>query len=250
MWPQISGRWKAALNKVKHPCFPGKHLHFLCDAPHMIKCMRNHLHKHNVAQAGNCEVAYDHYRLLYKAEENQQLRIVPKLTQAHIEPDCLRKMNVHLAEQLLSCGTAIGLEFYRNQGLPGLENSKGTAVFTKELNDLFGRFQCKAAKRRNQAWVIKTKAGGFIAFIALGPRVAAIIAASGSTKAAQLPRELFAVMLPFAYFEASQVKRCLEKNIPQLVRLLEDGFRSLALGPDGGIIQPLRHVVPAKGHNG
>ncbi|KAL1468140.1 hypothetical protein MTO96_041674, partial [Rhipicephalus appendiculatus] len=146
MWPQISGRWKAALNKVKHPCFPGKHLHFLCDAPHMIKCMRNHLHKHNVAQAGNCEVAYDHYRLLYKAEENQQLRIVPKLTQAHIEPDCLRKMNVHLAEQLLSCGTAIGLEFYRNQGLPGLENSKGTAVFTKELNDLFDVFNAKLPK--------------------------------------------------------------------------------------------------------
>ncbi|KAL1468895.1 hypothetical protein MTO96_041181 [Rhipicephalus appendiculatus] len=68
MWAQISGRWKAAVNKVKHPCFPGKHLHFLCDAPHMIKCMRNHLHKHTVAQAGNCEVAYDHYHLLYKAE--------------------------------------------------------------------------------------------------------------------------------------------------------------------------------------
>ncbi|KAL1473803.1 hypothetical protein MTO96_038455, partial [Rhipicephalus appendiculatus] len=96
--------------------------------------------------AGNCEVAYDHYRLLYKAEENQQLRIVPKLTQAHIEPDCLRKMNVHLAEQLLSRGTAIGLEFYRNQGLPGLENSKGTAVFTKELNDLFDIFNAKLPK--------------------------------------------------------------------------------------------------------
>ncbi|KAL1466664.1 hypothetical protein MTO96_042580, partial [Rhipicephalus appendiculatus] len=146
MWAQISGRWKAAVNKVKHPCFPGKHLHFLCDAPHMIKCMRNHLHKHTVAQAGNCEVAYDHYRLLYKAEENQQLRIVPKLTQAHIEPDCLRKMNVHLAEQLLSRGTAIGLEFYRDQGLPGLENSKGTAVFTKELNDLFDVLNAKLPK--------------------------------------------------------------------------------------------------------
>nr|XP_037268715.1 LOW QUALITY PROTEIN: ketimine reductase mu-crystallin-like [Rhipicephalus microplus] len=57
-------------------------------------------------------------------------------------------------------------------------------------------------------------------------------------------------MLPFAFFEACQVKRCLEKNIPQLVRLLEDGFRSLALGPGGGIVQPQRHVVPVKGHNG
>ncbi|KAL1475181.1 hypothetical protein MTO96_020154 [Rhipicephalus appendiculatus] len=118
MWAQfsISGRRKAAVYNVKHPCLTGKHIHFLCDAPHMIKCIRNHLHKHNVAQAGNCEVAYDHYRLLFKAEENQQLRIVPKLTQAHIEPDCFRKMNIRLAAQLLSHGTAIGLEFYRNQG--------------------------------------------------------------------------------------------------------------------------------------
>ncbi|KAL1426240.1 hypothetical protein MTO96_018365 [Rhipicephalus appendiculatus] len=102
-----------------------------------------------VMLAGNCEVAYDHYRLLYKAEDNQQLRIVPKLTQAHIEPDCLRKMNVHLAEQLLSRGTAVGLEFYRNQKLPGLENSKGTAVFTKELNDLFDVFKAKLPKRES-----------------------------------------------------------------------------------------------------
>ncbi|KAH7957743.1 hypothetical protein HPB52_022540 [Rhipicephalus sanguineus] len=102
---------------------------------------RRHKHK-----AGNCEVAYDHYRLLYKAEENQQLRIVPKLTQAHIEPDCLRKMNVRLAAQLFSRGTAIGLEFYRNQGLPGLENSEGTEVFTKELNDLFDVLNAKLPK--------------------------------------------------------------------------------------------------------
>ncbi|KAL1480894.1 hypothetical protein MTO96_050660 [Rhipicephalus appendiculatus] len=48
--------------------------------------------------------------------------------------------------RLLSRGTAIGLEFYRNQGLPGLENSKGTAVFPKELNDLFDVFNAKLPK--------------------------------------------------------------------------------------------------------
>lgn len=57
-------------------------------------------------------------------------------------------------------------------------------------------------------------------------------------------------MFPCAYFAANQVKQCLEKNIPELVRLLEDGFRSLAVGSQGGIVQPQRHIVPAKGHNG
>ncbi|KAL3216473.1 hypothetical protein MRX96_033054 [Rhipicephalus microplus] len=40
-------------------------------------------------KAGKCKVAYDHYRLLCKVEENQQLCVVPKLTQAHIDPDCM-----------------------------------------------------------------------------------------------------------------------------------------------------------------
>ncbi|KAL1466473.1 hypothetical protein MTO96_042713 [Rhipicephalus appendiculatus] len=50
-------------------------------------------------RAGKCDVAYGHYCLLYKAKENQQLPTVPTLTQAHIEPDCLCKMNVYFAEQ-------------------------------------------------------------------------------------------------------------------------------------------------------
>lgn len=52
MWARlgISGRLKAAVHKVQHPCMPGEHLHFLCDMPHMVKCIRNHLQRHNHAQ--------------------------------------------------------------------------------------------------------------------------------------------------------------------------------------------------------
>nr|XP_050038813.1 ketimine reductase mu-crystallin-like [Dermacentor andersoni] len=57
-------------------------------------------------------------------------------------------------------------------------------------------------------------------------------------------------MFPCAYFVASQVKRCLENNIPELVRVLEEGFRHLALGPEGGIVQPQRHIVPVKDASG
>ncbi|KAH9374512.1 hypothetical protein HPB48_021021 [Haemaphysalis longicornis] len=148
MWARlcISGRLTAAVHKVQHPCIPGEHLHFLCDVPHMVKCIRNHMQRYNHAQAGDCDIVYDHYRTLYTEDEKKQLRVVPKLTLAHIEPDSLRKMNVRLATQLFSRGTALGLEVYRKQGLPGLEASEGTEVFTRRLNDLFDALNAKFPK--------------------------------------------------------------------------------------------------------
>ncbi|KAH9371756.1 hypothetical protein HPB48_021027 [Haemaphysalis longicornis] len=125
MCPQlgISGRGKNATDKVPHPCIPEQHLHFLCDASHVVKCIRNHLHKYNTAQvsntditkstfplnishslvfqAGDFEIKYDHYQILREQEEGRQLRVVPKLTHAHIEPDTFRKMNVRQATEVV-----------------------------------------------------------------------------------------------------------------------------------------------------
>ncbi|KAG0442857.1 hypothetical protein HPB47_015547 [Ixodes persulcatus] len=33
-------------HKVEHPCEPCLHLYFMCDTPHLIKCIRNHLLRH------------------------------------------------------------------------------------------------------------------------------------------------------------------------------------------------------------
>lgn len=57
-------------------------------------------------------------------------------------------------------------------------------------------------------------------------------------------------MFPCPYFGAAQVKGCLDKNIPELVRVLEEGFRNFSSGPEGGVIQPVRNTVPVDGHNG
>ncbi|KAK8763608.1 hypothetical protein V5799_033785 [Amblyomma americanum] len=54
-------------------------------------------------------------------------------------------------------------------------------------------------------------------------------------------------MLPCAYFGADQVRRCLERNIPELVQVLEEGFRDLATG---GVVQPQRSIVSVQDRNG
>lgn len=49
MWTHlgISGKLYHATNKIQHPSLKkGQYLHFLCDVPHVIKCIRNHLLTH------------------------------------------------------------------------------------------------------------------------------------------------------------------------------------------------------------
>ncbi|KAG0443014.1 hypothetical protein HPB47_015379, partial [Ixodes persulcatus] len=145
MWTKlgISGKFGATCHKLEHPCDPSKTLYFLCDVPHIMKCIRNHLKIHRFGQAGEHLIDYNHYRLLYEVECNEQVRAVPKLSKAHVDPDNLRKMNVRLATQLFSRSTALGIRIYRNERRPDLESSEGTETFTRLLNDLFDALNAK-----------------------------------------------------------------------------------------------------------
>lgn len=57
-------------------------------------------------------------------------------------------------------------------------------------------------------------------------------------------------MLPCPYYSGDVVKRCLERNTAELVRRIEDGLGKFSAGPLGGIVQPVRNVVPVEGQNG
>lgn len=53
MWQQfgVSGAASNPRHKIQHPCLPeGQHLHFICDVPHAMKRVRNHLLKHEYGQ--------------------------------------------------------------------------------------------------------------------------------------------------------------------------------------------------------
>ncbi|XP_077485833.1 uncharacterized protein LOC144096855 [Amblyomma americanum] len=54
MWTHlgISGKVEHPQCKIEHPCLPeGTFLHFICDVPHIVKCIRNHMMKHKYGQA-------------------------------------------------------------------------------------------------------------------------------------------------------------------------------------------------------
>lgn len=103
MWTHlgISGKLHHPVNKIPHPTLEdGRFLHFLCDVPHIIKCVRNHLLTHTYAKAGTNCINFQHYVHLYEAEKDSHLKIVPKFTSSHVKPSKLEKMNVRLATQV------------------------------------------------------------------------------------------------------------------------------------------------------
>lgn len=51
-------------------------------------------------QAGDHKIDFRHYVTLYETEKDKHIRVVPKLTRAHVAPDNLRKMSVRLATQV------------------------------------------------------------------------------------------------------------------------------------------------------
>nr|XP_037275566.1 uncharacterized protein LOC119168265 [Rhipicephalus microplus] len=104
MWQQlgVSGSMAAPCHKIAHPFLPdGKFVHFICDVPHAIKCVRNHLLKHKYGQAGENRIDFSHYQLLYETEKKKHLKVAHKLTEAHVQPTNFQKMNVRLAVRVI-----------------------------------------------------------------------------------------------------------------------------------------------------
>ncbi|KAH8020985.1 hypothetical protein HPB51_011352 [Rhipicephalus microplus] len=150
MWTHLGifGKLDQATNKVPHPSLEeGRFLHFLCDVLHIMKCIENHLLTHTYGMdeyyfftkriktnPGTHKVNFDNYKQLYKTEEENQLKVVPKLTTSHVNPSKLQKMNVRLATQLFSRSVAIGLKFYRERKTLGFADTQVIREFLKMLN--------------------------------------------------------------------------------------------------------------------
>ncbi|KAK8777907.1 hypothetical protein V5799_020751 [Amblyomma americanum] len=118
MWSQfgVSGKMDAPHHFIEHPWEPSQNIYFVCDVPHIVKCIRNHLRKHTYAMAGDLRINFRHYVTL-------------------------------LATQLFSRGTAIGIRVYREAKAAGLQDSEGTEAFTRMLNDVFDALNIKLPSR-------------------------------------------------------------------------------------------------------
>ncbi|KAH8034718.1 hypothetical protein HPB51_000812 [Rhipicephalus microplus] len=54
----IKGKLHEPKHRVDHPCVPDQQLYFLCDVPHIIKCIRNHLMRHKYGMISRLKCFY------------------------------------------------------------------------------------------------------------------------------------------------------------------------------------------------
>lgn len=72
------------------------------DAPHLIKSSRNALINNKIEHSDQGISDSNVIRRIFENEKLQKIKLMPKLTYSHINPNTFQKMNVKLAVQYLS----------------------------------------------------------------------------------------------------------------------------------------------------
>ena len=94
------------------------------DPPHLLKCTRNMLHKHNVLlnvenggeQSRVMTASWSHIKDAVMLDRERSYPLLNKITNQHLDPDPFRKMKVSLAAQVMSNKMAGALETVVKQG--------------------------------------------------------------------------------------------------------------------------------------
>lgn len=123
-------------------------IYYIFDVPHLLKCIRNNLLTSDFYYEGK-KVSWEYIEKLYSHQKEQNLRLIPKITNAHIEPNNFQKMRVKYAAQIFSRTVYGALNtFIFAKLLP--EEAKATSEFVKLINDLFDILNSSKLKSNNK----------------------------------------------------------------------------------------------------
>jgi len=110
-------------------------VNFMFDPPHLLKCLRNNLMKHDFDVNGHL-VKWKYIADFYKRDSQQTLKLAPKLTDRHLNLPPFAAMRVRLASQVFSHSVAAGIHTHVAFGaLP--EDAVQTAEFIDNIDGLF-----------------------------------------------------------------------------------------------------------------
>ncbi|KAJ3655788.1 hypothetical protein Zmor_014901 [Zophobas morio] len=129
----------STLNKnLKYFIVNGKQIIHIYDPPHLLKGIRNNLLKHDIIWQEDDETLrarWDDIHTAYKIDQcSVELRVLPKLTEAHVDPQHLKKMKVSCGSQVLSHSVASVISLMAKSGttVNGMQlqpSAIGTASF-------------------------------------------------------------------------------------------------------------------------
>ena len=113
----------------------GKKYFVIFDPPHLLKSVRNNLLKYKL-EFGHKASSWDGVKSFYQREHKLAIRMAPKPTEKHIDPNGFLKMSVKLASQIFSHSVAAGIYAYVSMNV--LNSSViGTAEFIEKMDRIF-----------------------------------------------------------------------------------------------------------------
>ncbi|KAM7281815.1 hypothetical protein ISCGN_001976 [Ixodes scapularis] len=152
MWHSlgIRGTSTSVTCKVVHPADEQRHLYFLSDFPHLLKCVRNLMMKHGF-NTHEGRAHWEHVSTTWKCDNNNvACKVAHKLTRAHIFPDGFQKMRVDLAFQVFSLSVVRAMSFHEEKIEAQYPNLRPTKMFVNLMADLIvvmtSRFPAQALR--------------------------------------------------------------------------------------------------------
>lgn len=122
------------------------------DTPHLIKGIRNNLLTKDMVYEVNNEqqiVKWEYYQKLYAADMSfDELRLLDKITEEHINPEKINKMRVKSATQIFSHSVAVAAEHLTARGNVPIE-CKQLVKITLLLDNLFDSLNVNSFKPVN-----------------------------------------------------------------------------------------------------
>uniref|UniRef100_A0A1E1WCZ7 THAP-type domain-containing protein n=1 Tax=Pectinophora gossypiella TaxID=13191 RepID=A0A1E1WCZ7_PECGO len=125
-----------------------KKIYYIFDVPHLIKCLRNNLLTNNFVYDDK-KVTWEHIHVLYSEQHKKKLKLIPKITEAHVKPNKNQKTRVKYAADIFSNSVyAALLILISNKTLP--EEAKATAEFVHKMNNLFDILNSNTVQTNNK----------------------------------------------------------------------------------------------------
>lgn len=113
----------------------GEVIFYIFDVPHLLKSTRNKFFSNtfNVNDGDTSKCYVEH---LYNVDKKRQIRLAPKLSDEHLFPNKLQKMNVKLASEIFSHSVAVAMHTYMDFKQISTKG-KATANFIEIMSKLF-----------------------------------------------------------------------------------------------------------------
>lgn len=131
------------------------------DGCHVLKLVRNALHKQDFFDADGNIISWAHLVSLVEYQEKNDLHAANKIRTSHLHPD-QNPMNVRMAAQTLSESASVSLRHIRDdireddpvleeQRIAQFQNIEGTAKFCSMFNEAFDILNSRQLYNKNKS---------------------------------------------------------------------------------------------------